>query len=56
MSRFKTQPETYGEGGLQVFECVMSEDGSEKPQKTPKPKKPGRRRTGPAKRRRTKSK
>ena len=56
MSRFKTQPETYCEGGLQVFECVMSEDGSEIPQKTPKPKKPVRRRTGPTKRRRTKSK
>lgn len=56
MSRYKTQPENYCEGGLQVFECVMSEDGTELPRKRPKPKKPARRRTDPTKRRRAKSK
>ncbi len=52
----KTQPETYCDGELQVFECVISEDGSEVPRKTPKPKKSVHRRSVASKRRRPKSK
>lgn len=52
---FKLQPETFSEAGLEVFECVISKDGTEIPRKPVKPK-PIHRKPVAAKRRRPKSK
>ena len=56
MAMFKLQPETFSEAGLEVFECVISKDGTELPGKPAKPKKPLHRKPIAAKRRRPKSK
>ena len=52
----KIQPETYSEAGVEVFECVISEDGTELARKPAKPKKSIHRKPDVAKRRRPKSK
>ena len=56
MVMLKIQPETYSEAGVEVFECVISEDGNELARKPAKPKKPINRKPVVAKRRRPKSK
>ena len=56
MVMLKIQPETYSEAGVEVFECVISEDGTELARKPAKPKKSIHRKPVVAKRRRPKSK
>lgn len=53
---YKLQPETFSEAGLEVFECVISKDGTEVPRKPAKLKKPIHRKPVAAKRRRAKNK
>ena len=56
MVMLKTQTETYSEGSLEVFDCVISEDGTERPRKPAQPKKPAHRKPVVNKRRRPKEK